>query len=341
MFKFAAAMVAMLAALALTTPAAQAQVVLNTNLWLPMNHPLSGGVMMPLCEDIRTVTSGRVRCNVLPKPVVSPTRTFDAVRNGVVDLAYIADGYTPGRFQLSKVAELPFLGNTAEGISVAYQRTYQRYFAQANEHKGVKVLAVLTHGPGQLYTRRPIHSLDDLRGLKIRTGGGMVNDVFKSIGATGMFKAAPEVYELMAGGIIDGFVFPKETVHSLKLIPLFKYCTSFPGGLYNVSLSFVMNEAKWRSIPKPDQAALESLFGEALARRSGKVWDAADKVGEAEMRRAGIRIEVPSPQFVSEVSRRVRHLDEDWIAAARARGVDGAAALKDFREAIASIEAGR
>ena len=199
---------------------AQAEVVLNTNLWLPATHTLSAGVMVPLCADIDKVTSGRVKCNILPKAVVSPPQTFDAVKNGVADLAYIVDGYTPGRFTLSRAAEMPFLGNSAESVSVAYQRIYQKYFEKAGEHKGVKVLAVASHGPGQLYTKRPINSLEDLRGLKIRTGGGIVNDVFKSIGATGMFKPAPEVYELMAGGIIDGFVFPKETIHSMKLMPV-------------------------------------------------------------------------------------------------------------------------
>lgn len=320
---------------------AQAQVVLNTNLWLAPTHPLSAQAVVPLCADIDKVTSGRVKCNVLPKAVVSPPQTFDAVKNGVVDLAYIVDGYTPGRFTLSRAAEMPFLGNSAESVSVAYQRVFKKYFEKAGEHKGVKVLAVATHGPGQLYTKRPINSLDDLRGLKIRTGGGVVNDVFKSIGATGMFKPAPEVYELMAGGIIDGFVFPKETVYSMKMIPLVQNCTSFPGGLYNVSWTFVLNEAKWAAISKQDQVALEALFGEALARRVGKVFDAADAVGVVEMKKAGITISVPAQQLVTDVRNRVQPIEQQWISAAAGKGVDGAAAMKALRDEVAAIEAVR
>lgn len=331
---------AALAAILVAIPA-QAQVVLNTNLWLPATHTLSAGVMVPLCADIEKATSGRVKCNVLPKAVVSPAQTFEAVKNGVVDLAYIVDGYTPGRFTLSRAAEMPFLGNSAESVSVAYQRVYRKQFEKAGEHKGVKVLAVASHGPGQLYTKRPINSLDDLRGLKIRTGGGIVNDVFKSIGATGMFKPAPEVYELMAGGIIDGFVFPKETVHSMKLMPLVKNCTSFPGGLYNVSWTFALNEAKWASISKQDQAAIEALAGEALARRVGKAFDAADAVGVAEMQKAGVAIAVPPQQLANEVRARTQPLEQLWIAAAAEKGVDGAAAMKALRDEIAAIEAGR
>lgn len=177
-----------------------AQVTLNTNLWLPQTHVIGAGIILPLCADINTVTSGRVKCNVLPKAVVAAPQTFDAIKDGVADLSIMVDGYTPGRFALSKIAEFPFLGDTAEATSVAYQRVYEKHFVKADEYKGVKVLAVTTHGPGQLYTKRPIKTIDDLRGLKIRTGGGLVNDVFKALGVTGMFKAAPEVYQLMSGG---------------------------------------------------------------------------------------------------------------------------------------------
>ena len=322
---------------ALATPAVQAQVVLNANMWLPPTHPTSA-TLVPLCEDMAKATSGRVKCNILSKAVVSPVQTFDAVKNGVADISYIVDGYTPGRFQMSKMAEMPFLGNAADSISVAYHRTYEKFLKKADEHKGVKVLAVATHGPGQLFTKKPINSLEDLKGLKIRTGGGLVNDVIKDLGAVGMFKAAPEVYELMAGGIIDGFVFAKESVHVLKLIPLFTHNTAFPGGLYNVTFTYLMNEAKWAQISKQDQAALEKLFGEHLALRNGKTWEVVDAQGVAEMKKAGIVISTPSPKFVAEVAAKIKHLEQDWIKSANAKGIDGAAALKFFRAEIAALE---
>ncbi|WP_159608955.1 TRAP transporter substrate-binding protein [Hydrogenophaga sp. PBL-H3] len=313
-----------------------AQVTLNTNLWLPQTHVTAAGIILPLCADINTVTSGRVKCNVLPKAVVAAPQTFDAIKDGVADLALIVEGYTPGRFQLAKVAEFPFLGDTAEATSVAYQRVYDKYFGKADEYKGVKVLAVTTHGPGQLYTKRPIKTLDDLRGLKIRTGGGLVNDVFKALGATGMLKAAPEVYELMSGGIIDGFVFPRETAFSLKLIPLFSDTLSVPGGLYNVSFAVIMNPAKWAQISKADQTAMQALFGEPLARRAGKAWDEADAKGLAAMQQAGIKVTTASPALIADIKKKIEHLETDWASSVKAKNVDGAAVLKEMRDEIAA-----
>lgn len=321
---------------------AHSQVTLNTNTWIAANHPLVAGITVPLCNDIASTTQGRVKCNILPKAVVAPPQTFDAIRDGVADLSIIVEGYTPGRFLLTKVAEFPFLANTAEANSVAYQRVHEQYFSKVDEHKGVKVLAVFTHGPGQLFTaKRGVTKVDDLKGLKIRTGGGLINDVFKALGATGMLKPAPEVYELMSGGIIDGFVFPKETTESLKLIPLFKHYTDMPGGLYNVSFSVIMNPAKWAQIPKADQDALQNLFGEALARRAGKAWDEADTKGLAAIKAAGIQIHNASPDFVADVKKRTDPLEGEWINAVKAKGVDGAAALKSLRENIARESAAK
>ena len=103
----------------------------------------------------------------------------------------------------------------------------------------------------------------------------------------------------------------------------------------------MLNEAKWASISKQDQVALEALFGEALARRVGKVFDAADTVGVAEMKKAGVAISVPAPQLVSDVRNRVQPLEQQWISAAAGKGVDGAAAMKALRDEIAVIEAVR
>ena len=163
-------------------------------------------------------------------------------------------------------------------------------------------MGVFTHGPGQIYnTKRAINSLKDLEGLKIRVGGGLVNDVAKALGTVPMLKPAPEAYELLSQGVADGLFFPKKSVLSFKLVPLIKHVTYVPGGLYNVTFAMIMNEAKWKSISAADQAAIEKLSGEALALRAGKAWDAVDARAVQAVRDAKIPIVTASPQFVAEI----------------------------------------
>jgi TRAP-type C4-dicarboxylate transport system substrate-binding protein len=316
---------------------ASAQVTLNVNAWVPPTHLLVADVTMPFCADVQQATQGRVKCNLLPKAVVSPPQTFDAVRDGLADLSFSVHGYTPGRFALTDVVEFPFMGDTAEALSVAYQRIHERMLAKHDEHKGVHVLAVFTHGPGQIYnTKRPINSLKDLEGLKIRVGGGVVNDVAKALGTVPMLKPAPESYELLSQGVADGLFFPKESAISFKLIPLIKHVTFVPHGLYNVSFAMLMNQAKWNQISEADRAAINKLAGEALARRAGKAWDATDAKSEKAMRDAGIPIVIASPQFIAEIKAQTEGLEKAWIDKVKAKGVDGAAVLAALRSEIAA-----
>ena len=292
---------------------------------------------MPFCKDVEQATQGRVKCNLLPKAVVAATQTLDAVRDGLADLSFIVHGYTPGRFALTDVAEFPFLGDTSEAVSLAYQRIHDRMLAKYDEHKGLHVLGVFTHGPGQIYnTKRPINSLKDLEGLKIRVGGGLVNDIAKALGTVPMLKPAPESYELLSQGVADGLFFPKESPLSFKLIPLLKHVTYVPGGLYNVTFALVMNEAKWKQISDADKAEINKLSGEALSRRAGKAWDAVDARAEKSVRDANVPIVMASPQFIAEIKSRTDGLEKAWIEKVKAKGLDGTAALAALRAEIAS-----
>ena len=325
-------------ALALLAPATAVQaqnITLNVTSWVPPSHLLTADITMGFCKDMEAATQGRVKCNLLPKAVVSPTQTFDAIRDGLADVGFSAHGYTPGRFVATDVAEFPFLGDTSESISVAYWRIHERLLARLDEHKGLHLLGVFTHGPGQIFTsKRAVTSLKDFDGLKIRVGGGLVNDVASAVGSVPMLKPAPESYELLSQGVADGVFFPKEAALSFKLVPLIKHATFVPGGLYNVTFGLVMNPAKWKQISAADQAEINKLSGEALARRAGKAWDAADARGEKALRDAGVPIVTASPAFVAEIKAKTAGLEKAWSGKAKAKGLDGEATLAALRAEI-------
>jgi TRAP-type C4-dicarboxylate transport system substrate-binding protein len=314
-------------------------VTLNVNTWVPPSHLLVADVVMPFCKDVEGATQGRVKCNLLAKAVVSAPQTFDAVRDGLADISFIVPGYTPGRFVLTDAPEFPFMGDTSEALSVAYQRVYDKMLAKHNEFKGVHVLSVFTHGPGQIYnTKRAVASLKDLEGLKIRVGGGLVNEVAKVLGTVPMLKPAPESYELLSQGVADGLFFPKESPLSFKLVPLIKHVTYVPGGLYNTSFAHIMNEAKWKQISEADRAAITKLSGEALARRTGKAWDAVDARGEKAVRAANIPVVVADAKFIAEIKAKTAGLEQAWIDRAKAKGADGKAIIAALRAELAAAK---
>ena len=321
-----------LAALAAVPATALAQVTLTLSAWTPAQHLLTR-VQAEWCADVSKETQGRVKCNQLAKAVAPPPGTLDAVRDGLADVSFTVQGYTPGRFVLTRMVELPFIGgDSAEQTSVAYQKVHEQYFAAADEHKGVKVLAVFTHGPGSAYnTKRPITTLADFDGLKMRVGGGMINDIGAALGINMTLKPSIQSYELLSSGVMDGIFFPSESVRAFKLEKLLKYRTDFPGGFYNTSFVMVMNPATFARLSSEDQAVVNRLSGEALARRLGKAWDREDREGNAVEQTVGIQRIMADKAFVTEVRAKTDALQQQWITDAKARGVqDPAKVLQEY-----------
>jgi TRAP-type C4-dicarboxylate transport system substrate-binding protein len=326
----------------LATHGAFAQVTLTMSSWVPPTHSLTKDVLQGWAREAERATQGRVKFQLLPKAPSAAPGTFDAVRDGLVDVSYVTASYTPARHTMPLMAELPGAGATAEINSVAYSRMHWRHFDKLGEYKGVKLLGVFTHGPGQMFnTKRPINSLADIAGMKIRTGGGIAEASARALGASAFVKPAPESYELLSSGVADGTFFPLESIASFKLDKVVKYATIFPGGFYSSSFGFFMNEDKWNKLSKQDQDAILSVSGEHLARLAGKSWDNADRGGMEAMKAAGVNVAEASPALVKEIQAKAVGIQQDWIKAANAKGVDGAKMLAEFHEELKKVAAGR
>ena len=225
---------------------------------------------------------------------------------------------------------------------MAFSRIHWKYLQQVGEYKGVKLLGVFTHGPGQMFnTKRPINKVEDLAGMKIRTGGGIAEEMARALGASAFVKPAPESYELLSSGVADGTFFPLESIISFKLGSVIKYATLFPGGFYSSSFGFFMNEDKWNKLSKQDQDAITSVSGEALARacRQGMGRDRRRRAGGDETGRHSDQH--ASPELVKGVQERAKAIDDKWVKDATAKGIDGAKVLAEFREELKRVAAGQ
>lgn len=329
-------------ALAMSFNTASAQTVLTMSSWVGPNHPLTRDVLGGWAAAVEKATNGRVKMQMLAKHPVAPQGTFDGVRDGVMDVSYVTASYTPARHPLPLLAELPGSGGTAEINSVAFSRIHWKHLHKAGEYKGVKLLGVFTHGPGQMFlVKKPVNSVADIAGMKIRSGGGISEASAKALGASPLVKPAPESYEILASGVADGTFFPSESIKSFNLDKVVKHATIFPGGFYSSAFGFFMNEEKWNKLAKQDQDAIMSVSGEALARLAGKAWDAADKGGMDALKAAGVNIQQASPAFIAEVRSRTEPLANNWIQAANAKGLDGAKVLAEFREELKRVAEGK
>ncbi len=330
-----------IAGLAAAPPALAQTTTLTMSSWVSPQHHLTSVVLQGWATEVEKATNGRVKFQMLPKHPSAPPGTFDAVRDGLVDLSYVTASYTPARHIMPLMAELPGAGDTALANSVAYSRIYWKYFHKVGEYKGVKLLGVFTHGPGQMFTKKPVVTIADIQGLKIRTGGGVAEKVAKALGASAFVKPAPESYELLSSGVADGVFFPLESIISFKLDTVLEQATLFPGGMYSSAFGFFMNEDKWNKLPKQDQEIIEKLSGEHIARLAGASWDEADRKGLEQLKKSGVKIVNANSELVAEVRKRSAPIIDEWIQQASAKGVDAAKILAEFREELRKVAAGK
>ncbi|PWR00665.1 TRAP transporter substrate-binding protein [Leucothrix pacifica] len=307
--------------------------------WLPAGHPIVANMIQPWIDNVKEATEGRVEIKILAKGLGHPKVHYDLARDGTADVTYSVHGYTPGRFLMTKAVELPFMGDSAEALSVAYWRVHQSHLAKAKEHKDVKLLGVFSHGPGAIHnSKKDIKSAADIKSMKIRVGGGIVSEVAKSLETTPLLKPASKNYELLSHGVADGTFLPTESIPSFKITDLVKHTTLIPGGLYNTSFFLVMNKDRFAGLSEADQAAIDKVSGEAFAKLAGKAWDVADQVGIDAIKANGNSLTTADEAFIADIKARTAHLEKEWVEEVAEKGVDGAAALAELRKIVTEYE---
>lgn len=320
-----------LAALLLTSAPALAEELIMSS-WLPPKHPVVVNAFKPWAKEVEKVTDGRVTVRIMGKPLGSPPAHFDMARDGVADITYGLHSFTEdNRFNRARLGQFSFLGDDAIANSKAYWKIYGGELNAAEEHKGTHILGLFMHGPGLLHNnKRKIETPADFAGLKLRVPGGYVGDLVSALGATPLFMSSTEVYEKLSRGVIDGVAFTYESMTAFNLTDYIKYSMTVPGGIYNTTWFFVVNEAKWEKISPEDRAAIDAISGEAFAERVGKAWNDADAKAREVI---GDKVDFyeASPEVLAAMKTEADKLENSW-AATLGDGYDGKAALAEFRK---------
>jgi TRAP-type C4-dicarboxylate transport system substrate-binding protein len=317
---------------------AEAATVLTIESWISPRHVQNSIVLPTWAKNLEKATQGRVKAKITYPPGVHPKTFFDRARTGIADVTWGFHGYSPGKFKLTRIVELPGLDASAYEASVAYQKIQEKYLAKGNEHRGIKLLAVFSHGPGVLHTKTRITSIRQLKGLKIRVGGGIAGQVSKSLGVVSVPAPATKVYEFLAQGVADGVFMDMYSKLSLKLSEVAPFTMILPGGFYNGSFFIAMNKAKYDRLSRADRAALDRVSGVALAEIAGRAWASGDQNGTKFAKANGNTIELASPELSAAINGRIAFIEKEWIKSVDGTGVDAAKALMELRAEVQRLK---
>ena len=334
--------ISIVAALAALTAAgaAQADTTIRLETYAGPRHAMNTNGWPTWIKDLTKASGGKVKVR-MTYPPINPRVLYDRVRDGIADMAWITHGYTTGRFVLTQMIELPGADGNAEQMSRAFWRTYTGRFGKRDEHKGVQLVALFTHGPGLVHSRGPIANIGQVKGMKVRTGGGVQSQIAKRLGIVSVSAPVTKAQEILQQGVADGIFFSIETIYSFKLGGVVKHHYALPGGLYSASFAVVMNQRKYDSLNAADKASLKKVGGEHMSGIMGRTWDGADSLAVEKLTAAGNKVGTFDPATAKAVKAKLAGLDDWWIKRAVAEGAkDAADVLKALRAEVQKVKKG-
>ena len=302
----------------------------QSSVWLTMHKPWM--------DKVEKESGGRIRFEGYPAMQLggTPVQLYDQAKDGVVDIVWTLPGNTAGRFPRIEAFELPFMMNHAEATSKAYWEYVQT--VAADEFKDTQVLALHVHGPGVIHTTdKPVRSVADLRGLKVRAPTRQVTKLMGSLGAIPVGMPLPGIPDALSKGTINGCVIPWEVVPSVKVHELTRFHAEFDpagGSLYTTTFVMAMNRARYIALPADLRKVIDNNSGMATSAWLGRVQQANDPLGRKAAVDRGNTIFSVSVAEAQEFRRRSRAIEVEWVEDMNKRGFDGRRLLDTARSLI-------
>ncbi len=293
---------------------AQEQVKLRMSHFLSPMAPAQTKLFQPWAERVEKDSGGRIKCEIYPSMQLGgkPPQLYDQVRTGVADVIWTVPGYTPGRFPISAVFELPFVvGDTAEATARAIWDFYKAHLRE--EYKDVHPIVLHCHAPGLVHMKdKLVTKMEDLQGKKLRLPTKPVGDALKLMGASPIGMPLPEAYEALSRGVADGVTVPWEVMKPQRLNELTKYHTYT--GLYTNVFLMAMNKQKYDSLPADLKAVIDKNSGDNFIAEVGKAWDDAEVPGLEQAKELGHEITRLSPEEKARWRKTTQPVVDAWIA---------------------------
>ena len=309
------------------------EVTLKLHQFLPPQANVPKLVLDVWADKVEADSDGRIKIDRFPAMALGgkPPELIDQAIDGVADIVWAVNGFTPGRFPRTEVFELPFMVRDARAASAAYWQMFDEHMKDT-DFGNVHIIGTWVHGPGALHTSKPVMKPEDLNGLKIRGGSRMVNQLLEILGATPIGMPVTEIPSALSKGVIDGATIPWEVTGSLKVPELVHNHTEFEGpAIYNLTFVLAMNKAKYDSLPDDLKAVIDANSGRDFSIFAGGVMQDSDGPAREAAVAANNNIITISAEDAKLWEEQARPIYDKWIADMKEKSIDGQALIDEAR----------
>lgn len=316
-----------LAAAMIAKPAIASGITLKMSNYLSPKHGFTADFMAPFAAELEERTDGAVKVKLYDATSAfgKIDRQADQVRAGVIDIALGLNGIPRDRFPASSVVEMPFLVKTAEEGSRALWDLYKEGLL-GSEYDNFKVLGLFTFNGGLIHTvNTPVRTLDDLKGLRLRTPSPAVSAMLEYLGASPVGLPPVAIYEYLQKGTLDGAVTTWDMVGAIKANELLNYHTDAKA--YTAGFHILMNKAKYASLPDDVRVVFDDMTGDNLVAKFGDWWNKWDSPGLKDAQARGNEIITIDDATRAEWAKSLEPMITSYLGGLKDMGVNDPIAL--------------
>jgi TRAP-type C4-dicarboxylate transport system substrate-binding protein len=275
---------------------------------------------VPFSEKVAELTDGRVKIKIYPAGALGgPKQLPDAAKTGITDIAFIIPSYTTGRFPRTSAFDLPFIFDSAVHATKVIYDVYDAWLAE--DFKDYKVLWFYSCGTGQLHSAtKPIRTLEDLKGMKMRSPSAYMSKALKLLGANPVGMPISKLQMSLQKKVIDGMLTPWSAVEDFKFWDLIKHLTELD--MYLSPMTVVMNKKKWDSLPDSAKRAMDQASGKQWGLHAAQVYDNHDDNTIKKNNELGkIKVYRLPMSEKKRFMERVEGMDSDWVRELSKKGL--------------------
>lgn len=291
------------------------------------------------CKEVEKRTGGKVEIGYYPGQTLTKAKQcYDGVVEGLSDIGFSILQYTPGRFPVMDVINLP-IGVPSGTVATAIINEVNEKF-QPKELSDTKVMYLHSHGPGLIHTKdKPIQKMDDLKGIKIRSHGPTA-EMIKCLGGTPVALPMPELYQALQKGVVQGGVFPFEANKGWRLAEVTDFVSACFSTGYGLGFFVVMNKDKWASLPADVQKTIDGINNEWIIKH-GQAWDESDFRGIQFVLSRGNSIVGIDPKESARRAEAVQPVMAAYEKTVSAKGLPGKKVLEFVQKRLKDAEEGK
>ncbi len=300
--------------------------------------PAQTEMLEPWARQVEENSGGQVKIEIFPAMTLGgrPPELVQQARDGVVDLIWTVNGYTPGLFPRTEVMELPTVfKNDPRAANLALFDMFESDLK--DDYKGLEVMFLHVHAGQAIHmVDKEVRMPADLVGTKLRTPSRTGAWVIEALGASAVAMPVPELPPSLQKKVVDGAMIPFEIIPALSIQDQTQYQIELfdEERLGTTTFQVSMNADRWAGLPDDIKKAFKDASGREWWGHVGDVWRGTDDFGLKVATDAGNTHLTLNEEETQAFRDAMAPVVDRWIDDVSGGGIDGAALVEKARQLV-------